>query len=123
MTGQIAKVEVNPNHYLFQFSPWTAHAVGDTIAGAVATPATFGGGAYTQLYSFTGNNTPATLALVTGALVVLAMVARRRRRSVRGGGAAISATAVPGRLAGRGLTGVKQPACSPAPAGSPTGGR
>ena len=54
VTGQIAKVELNPRHFLFQFNPWNAHAVGDQIAGFLSTPAAFGAGAYTELYRYTG---------------------------------------------------------------------
>jgi hypothetical protein len=60
VTGQIAKVELNPRHFLFQFNEWNEEAVGDQIAGFVSTPGSFGTGAYTELYRFTGeagNNT------------------------------------------------------------------
>lgn len=61
ITGQIEKVELKTRNFLFQFSPWTTHAVGDEIAGFVATPNSFGTGNFTQLYSFVGNNTTGTI--------------------------------------------------------------
>jgi hypothetical protein len=61
ITGQIEKVELRTRNFLFQFPPWTGHAVGDEIAGFVATPNSFGTGAFTQLYSFVGNNTIDTI--------------------------------------------------------------
>ncbi|MDX2222851.1 MAG: hypothetical protein SFV21_08885 [Rhodospirillaceae bacterium] len=54
VSGQIAKVEFNPRHFLFQFDPWNVHAVGDQIAGFINTPTSFGTGTYVELYRYTG---------------------------------------------------------------------
>jgi hypothetical protein len=54
VTGKILKVELKPQHFLFQFDPWNPNAAGDQIAGFVSTPGSFGAGPYTQLYSYTG---------------------------------------------------------------------
>ena len=61
ITGQIASVELKTRHFLFKFDPWNTHALGDEIAGFVATPNVFGSGIFSQLYSFVGDNTTATI--------------------------------------------------------------
>ncbi len=56
VTGQIASVELISNHNIFQFFPHNLTAQGDSIFGDVATPAAFGGGPYTNMYTHTSNN-------------------------------------------------------------------
>ncbi|MCA1789626.1 MAG: hypothetical protein LC667_07155, partial [Thioalkalivibrio sp.] len=50
--GRIAMIEVRPRHLLFQFDQHIQVAVGDEIAGFVATPPAFGSGSFTPLYSY-----------------------------------------------------------------------
>ena len=63
VTKPIAKVELGTRHVLFQFPPWTAHAFEDKIFGDVATPATFGAGPYTNMYTRTGDGVAATVVM------------------------------------------------------------
>ena len=56
VTGNIASVEVLTRHYIFQFAPYGAGAAGDQIYGAVATPASYGASAYTDIYRYVSNN-------------------------------------------------------------------
>jgi hypothetical protein len=61
VTSPIAKIELKTRNFLFQFSPFTAHALGDSIFADLATPAAFGAGTYTNLYTFTGDGTTTTI--------------------------------------------------------------
>ena len=54
VTGKIAKVELNPRNFLFQFGQWNGNAVGDSISGFISAPGSFNSGPYTELYTFTG---------------------------------------------------------------------
>ena len=63
VTKLIAKVELGTKHVIFQFAPWTAHAFEDKIFGDVATPASFGAGPYTNMYTYTGDGVGVPTAL------------------------------------------------------------
>ncbi len=67
VSGQIAQVELISRNFLFQFAPWGDESFNDQIFGDVATPATFGTGSYTNLYTFTGNN-PSNSGSAPGAI-------------------------------------------------------
>lgn len=71
VTGQIARVELLTQQYLFQFPPWNDEAMNDSIFADVATPSAFGAGPYAQIYSFTSNNPAGTgpHAIGTGAVL------------------------------------------------------
>lgn len=56
VSGQVAGVELLTRNFIFDFVPWNDEALGDSIFADVATPAAFGGGPYTNVYSFTSNN-------------------------------------------------------------------
>ncbi len=57
ITGQISSVEITTHNYIFHFSYWIDEAAGDTIYANLATPnATFGTGAFSPVYQFTGPN-------------------------------------------------------------------
>jgi len=58
VSGSIATVEVMPRHIISQFSYWCDEAAGDTIYADIATPSSFGAGAYTNLYSLTAPDLP-----------------------------------------------------------------
>lgn len=60
VTGQIARVELLTDQHLFQFTPWNDEAQGDSIFTDVATPASFGAGAYTNVYTLTSDNPTGT---------------------------------------------------------------
>lgn len=60
VTGAIARVELVTSQYLFQFPPWNDEALGDSIFADVATPAAFGAGSYTNVYTFTSDNPTGT---------------------------------------------------------------
>lgn len=59
VSGQVAKVELITRQNIAQFAPWNDEAFGDQVFADIATPVTFGTGAYTNLYTFTGDNLPA----------------------------------------------------------------
>ena len=63
VTRPIAKVELGTKHAIFQFTPWIAHAFEDKIFGDVSTPASFGAGPYTNIYTHTGDGIGAITAL------------------------------------------------------------
>jgi len=54
VSRSVATVEILPRHILGQFDQWVTVGIGDNIYGEVATPASFGAGPYTTLYSHTG---------------------------------------------------------------------
>ncbi len=68
ISGRIAMIELKPRHYLFQFGEHIQVAVGDEIAGFVATPPSFGGGSFTRLYSYVGVESPPAGAVGAGAI-------------------------------------------------------
>jgi hypothetical protein len=51
----IGKVELVTGNMLFQFDPFALHAFKDRVFGEVSTPAAFGAGPYTNIYTLVGN--------------------------------------------------------------------
>lgn len=56
LTQRIAKVELLTFHGIMQFVPWNDEALGDRVYADLATPTEFGGGSYTNIYTFRGDN-------------------------------------------------------------------
>jgi hypothetical protein len=73
VSGQVQKVELISRNAIFQFAQWIDEAYGDKIYGSVATPTSFGNGAFTEVYSHTGNatNTSFPSALITEGVIDL----------------------------------------------------
>lgn len=68
ITGSIATVEIKTRHFVFSFSPWIDHAIGDEVFGQVATPAaSFGTAAFSEIYRFTATSSSGTVG--TGSII------------------------------------------------------
>ncbi len=56
LSSQFSKVELVSINPIFQFVPFNDESLGDTVFGEVATPAAFGAGPFTTIYSHTSDN-------------------------------------------------------------------